>query len=53
MAKYVTMGAGGTYGSSFEAETDEEATALAETAGYEVLDVAVLGDENELILVVA
>jgi hypothetical protein len=51
MATYRTMTVGGMYGSSYEASTDEEATALATAGGDTVLDIT--EHNGELVLVVA
>jgi hypothetical protein len=49
---YVTMTTGGLTGNSYQGGTPEEAAAAAERDGYDVLDIAELGD-GEIVLVVA
>lgn len=50
MATYVTMTPKGGYGSSYQAESWEAATAQAEADGYEVLDWTEHGSERVLVI---
>lgn len=49
--KYLTMTVNGSHGSTFEAETDDEAVELAERAGYEVFDIQAQMDGTPILVI--
>ena len=51
--KFTTMTVGGAYGPTWSCDDIDEATAVAEERGYDVLDVVEGKREGEYLLVVA